>query len=465
MGHDDYHPVKKRCTNWIHAGLTLIDALPTMMLMGEDLASEVSRARQWLASEQLNFGKSSGMISFFETTIRVLGGLIAAYDLTDGQDEMYLQRAQQLGERLLPAFGTPTGLPRGQISLASGSAMDVQWTGGSALLAEVATFQLEFAALGQRLAAAAKAGRPIHSQKDHSIDDGSRYTNVVNRAMDTLERIQPRDGLYPLYLSTSNGAFKNSKISFGAMGDSAYEYFLKLWLIRGRGDERAKSMYLKSMTGMMERLVQRAPRDPTLVAQDGIKEHVYIADINNGKIDAKMDHLVCFLPGLLALGVEEGVVEGEEAEKHMNLAKEVMRTCYESYVLQATKIGPEFMVFRPTLKPGHNAYKLRPEMIESLFLLYRVTRDPMYREWGWNTFQAIEQHCRLPNGNGYAALLNVAQLPVRHEDMMESFFLAETLKYLYLLFSEEDKLPIAGKRKAGTYFVFNTEAQPIRSWE
>ncbi|KAJ2126927.1 Mannosyl-oligosaccharide 1 2-alpha-mannosidase mns2 [Coemansia sp. RSA 921] len=98
---------------------------------------------------------------------------------------------------------------------------------------------------------------------------------------------------------------------------------------------------------------------------------------------------------------------------------------------------------------------LRPETVESLFVMYRITGDQKYQEWGWQIFESIEQYARVEHG--YAALVNVLQTNMTSnlEDSMESFFLAETLKYLYLLFSPPTVLPL-------DEYVFTTEAHPFR---
>jgi len=104
--------------------------------------------------------------------------------------------------------------------------------------------------------------------------------------------------------------------------------------------------------------------------------------------------------------------------------------------------------------PPYDArYMLRPETVESLFYAFRLTGDKRYREYGWNIFQAIEKHCRIPTG-GYATIINVDELPVERENKMETFFMSETLKYLYLLFSDDQTLPLSK-------YVFNTEAHPL----
>lgn len=95
--------------------------------------------------------------------------------------------------------------------------------------------------------------------------------------------------------------------------------------------------------------------------------------------------------------------------------------------------------------------------MESLFVLYRVTKDQRYREWGWEILQAFERHSKI-DGGGYTTLANVNTPHPSHKNKMESFFLAETLKYLFLLFTDDvDVLPL-------DKWVFNTEAHPLPVW-
>lgn len=104
---------------------------------------------------------------------------------------------------------------------------------------------------------------------------------------------------------------------------------------------------------------------------------------------------------------------------------------------------------------------LRPETVESIFILYRYTKDPIYREWGWSIFKSLVHNGRVPGG-GYSGIRDVRKHPPKTideakknwNDKMESFFLAETLKYLYLLFNNDDVIPL-------DKWVFNTEAHPL----
>ncbi|KAH7984419.1 hypothetical protein HPB52_020471 [Rhipicephalus sanguineus] len=139
-----------------------------------------------------------------------------------------------------------------------------------------------------------------------------------------------------------------------------------------------------------------------------------------------------------------------------------MDTCIRMYSINPTFLSPEIAHFnlkpqgtRDILIKGNDAHNLlRPETLESLWYMYYFTRNETYRDLAWRIFQGFEKHCKVPGG-GYTTIgsvLNTKQTGPR--DMMESFFLAETLKYLYLLFSEEDVL----ERYSPTRYLFNTEA-------
>ncbi|VDL67142.1 unnamed protein product [Nippostrongylus brasiliensis] len=127
-----------------------------------------------------------------------------------------------------------------------------------------------------------------------------------------------------------------------------------------------------------------------------------------------------------------------------------------------TGLGPEIVYFNMipgatedlSIKPLDAHSLLRPEAIEAWFYLYRLTGDKIYQDWGWEVFNAIEKYARVKNG--YSSVKSVKRIPVTYSDLMESFYLAETLKYLYLLFADDQKnlFPL-------DKWVFNTEAHPL----
>ncbi|KAH9558163.1 hypothetical protein CY35_07G122600 [Sphagnum magellanicum] len=417
-GFDELQPQSRRGVNHFGGlGATIIDSLDTLYIMG--LQTEFNKARDWVA-ENLHFNKNYDA-SVFETTIRVLGGLLSAYDLT--AEKMFLTKAKEIADRLLPAWDTRTGIPYTTINLDSGRAHNPGWTGGSSVLADLGTEQVEFIGLSQR------TGDPKYKQK---------VENVIKQ----LRKIFPKDGLLPIYISADNGQPTTGKITFGAMGDSFYEYLLKVW-IQGNKTEVVKhyrEMWEQSMEGIMG-----------LVSKSTPSGYTFLAERSGSTLYNKMDELACFAPGMLALGTEGA--PPEKAEKYLTLAKELTRTCYNFYMSTPTKLAGENYQFYDgqDMQVGTPWNILRPETVESLMYVWRKTGDSKYRDWGWDIFQAFEKQSRTPTG--YVGLRNVRT--GEKDDMMQSFFVAETLKYFYLLYSPSSVIPL-------DKWVFNTEAHPLR---
>jgi len=230
-----------------------------------------------------------------------------------------------------------------------------------------------------------------------------------------------------------------------------------------------------------EHLIKRTPHRNLLYTSElipeGLGENVKWRNV------PKQDHLVCFLPGLLMLGAVDGGFASvppsaselsESSRRDWTNGYLLLEGCMETHKT-ATGLSPEIAHFRAESDPAivaNNApndwyikgsqnptpawdarYSLRPETVESLFIAFRLTGDPRYREWGWSIFQAIERHCKIESG-GYASVLNVDDVDTKLDDKMETFLLSETFKYLYLLFEDASVLPL-------TEYVFNTEAHPL----
>ncbi|CAL5030218.1 unnamed protein product [Urochloa decumbens] len=418
-GMDELQPQSKNGINSFGGlGATLVDSLDTLYIMG--LKDEFQKARDWVA-ESLDFDKDYDA-SVFETTIRVVGGLLSAYDLSG--DKVFLDKAKDITDRLLPAWDTTSGIPYNRINLAHGRAHNPGWTNGDSILADSGTEQLEFIALSQR------TGDPKYQQKAE---------NVVRQ----LQKIYPSDGLLPIYINPHSGTASYSTITFGAMGDSFYEYLLKVW-VQGNKTEHVKhyrQMWETSMEGLISLTKKTTPSN-----------YYYICEKNGGSLSDKMDELACFAPGMLALGAS-GYDSPEKSEEIMNLAKELARTCYNFYQTTPTKLAGENYFFHSgqDMSVGTSWNILRPETVESLMYLWRLTGNKTYQDWGWNIFQAFEKNSRVESG--YVGLRDVNT--GEKDNMMQSFFLAETLKYLYLLFSPPSVISF-------DEWVFNTEAHPLR---
>ena len=283
--------------------LTMVDSLDTLFILG--LQDEFSRAASWLG-EHLRFGEQEG-INLFEVTIRVLGGLLSAFELS--HDAQLLQRADELASQLLFAFNSPSGLPYGTVGLRTRTATNPAWAKGASTVAEVASLQLEFRALSRH------TGNPA-------------YEAVAQRVMAHL-RDMPRPtslpaGLYPTLISPVTGEFVNADVTLGARADSLYEYLLKQWLLSSRTDGRVRRMYEQSVAAIGEHLVASGGpsrcRNCTLLRQWNHRTRTY---------NENMDHLVCFVPGMLALGAQ-----GDSAAADLRLAESLMETCYRMYADQ-----------------------------------------------------------------------------------------------------------------------------------
>jgi len=393
------------------------------------MKDEFWEARDWVR-DSLSFS-NVGEVSVFETTIRSLGGLLSAYDLSG--DPVFLEKADDLGSRLLHAFDSPNGIPYGYTEL-NGTKSHNGWSGNVARIVEAGSLQVEFRYLA-------------HMTKKQIYSKTASY--VVDRLIDN----QPQSGLFPFFVQndvTEINFNQSSKVTLGAMGDSMYEYMLKTWLQGGAKERKLRSMFDKSMDGVHEKLVQRS-------IPDGL---TYVASLEGDTLDHTMDHLACFMGGLWALGAytnPEGL-NSSQAQRDLANGKAMAYTCYQMYALSPTGLSPEIIRFEgPDFLMEDPNYMLRPETVESLFILNYLTGDPVYREWGWEIFQAIERFCR--TDVAYGQIRDVSDVGVTPIDKLESFFFAETMKYLFLLFDPETPIDILNTH------VFNTEAHPLRRFD
>lgn len=425
-GKDELKPISGSSNdNWGAMGMTLVDSLDTLWVLG--MKEEFAEAVQWV-QHSLTFAHA-GSVSVFETTIRALGGLLAAYDLSN--ERVLLDKAKELADKLMPAFHTNSGIPMSHVNLNTGAASG-GWTGSSAVLSELGSLQIEFRYLG------------------HALGD-SKYDKVSMQAIHKVLANNPSDGLYPIRIRVGDGGFADSMITFGALGDSFFEYLLKLWIQGGRKEGYLREAYDKAMDGAISKMLLTS-------SKTGL---AFLADWDGRRHGRKMDHLVCFMPGLLTLGAYSSLegITSERSQRDLAVARALMYTCREMYHRTPTGIAPEYVRFPEDgdMVAGYNAefYILRPETAESLFVMAQLTGEPIYRQWAWEIWEAIDKVLRTPLA--YASLHNVNQ-PNSLEDRMESFFLAETVKYLYL--AQDPDMPIDL-----TKYVFNTEAHPMRVFE
>ena len=473
FGSDDLRPLSRTGHQWVHLGATIVDSLDTLLIAG--LSREYAVARAW-AVDTLDVATNHDVyVNTFETTIRVLGGLLSAHHLTPGGDAGLLAKALDLAPRLgVACNATPTGIPLSDVNLATRHARAPAWT-TDASVAEAATLSLEFVAASA--AAHHEAAMVAHVPGQEDRDTLAWLADAGLAAQQAVIAAAANSGhglVTHKFISTQDGSFRGEHVvTLGARVDSTYEYLLKGYLQAGKSDEAAPLLtaYQDAVHGVTTTLLRRMPG----------QSYLYIAERPQGgtATSSKMDHLVCFWPGLLALGHANGVrarPEQEEAQgdafealgmqrgsSQLDVAHQLAAGCRAMYDANPLGMGPEIAYYDGTgpnawgvnIHPGDAHSLLRPEYIESLFYLWRLTGNDTYRDWAWDAAMAIQRHARVPTG-GYASVDSVLAEQAVHRDHMESFFLGETLKYLYLVF-EDDTAGVVPLDK----WVFNTEAHPL----
>ena len=400
-GMDALKPLSKTGANWYEQSLimTPIDAFDTMLLM--DLDDEAKECKQ-LILDSLNL-EVDMEVQFFEIVIRLLGGLISAHQM-DG-DPGFLELAKNLGDRLLPAFDSPTGLPYRMINLKTGAARD-----HLSNPAEIGTVQLEFAVLSK-------------------LTGDDKYREKADKAMEVLySKRSPSTNLVGTIINVNTGKWENTDSHISGMIDSYYEYLLKMAILFEEESYREK--YDISIEAVNKYLLDKT--------DDGWwYSHV---NMDTGdRIRTQFGALDAFMPAMLALGGD------------LETAKQVQESCYKMWTTH--KIEPEqYDYAKDSVLAG--VYYLRPENIESAAYLFHHTGDKKYYEMGKTMFNSIVEYCK--TDEGYAEIKDVRTM--EKQDDMQSFFLAETMKYAFLLFSDQKKLDFKNT-------IFNTEAHPMqKTW-
>lgn len=402
-------------------GATIVDGLDTLYIMG--FHDEFKRGRDWIA-EHLNLEDINMDLSVFEINIRFVGGLLSCYALTG--DTLFRDKAEYVASHLLPAFQTSTGIPYSLINFKTGNVKNYAWaSGGSSILSEFGTLHMEFSYLSD-------------------VTGNKTYKDKVTKIRKVLKEAEKPKGLYPNYINPKNGKWGQHHMSMGGLGDSFYEYLLKSWIQSGKQDTEAREMFDEAMKAVLKHMLKTSP--------GGL---IYISDYKYEKLEYKMDALACFAGGLFALASK--TLENELTETYMSVAEGIIKTCHEAYNRSMTKLAPESFRFSDALeakalKNSDKYYILRPETVESYFTLWRLTGDSKYRKWGWEVVEALEKYCR--SEAGYSGIRNVYQVAPQQDDVQQSYFLAEMLKYLYLLFSDEKLISL-------DEWVFNSEAHPL----
>ncbi|KAK7984182.1 MFS general substrate transporter [Apiospora arundinis] len=415
---------------------TLVDTLDTLWIM--ELSDEFRHAAA--AAVTLDWSKTRDTsCNFFETTIRHLGGLLSAYDLS--KETALLEKAIELGDMLYTGYDTDNRMPPLLPGLRPRE-------GG---------------------AAGARHPRPLTGQ--------DKYYDAIDRVARALEQTQNSTklpGMWPTFLNMRNLDFSGQRsFTLGGLADSLYEYLPKMFAMVGGLEPMYEKMYRDSMDAVTKHLLFR----PMTPDQDDIlfTGTVYVSSQDGPELEAEGQHLGCFVGGMFALGGKLFNIP-----EHLKYAEKIARGCAWAYNAFPSGIMPETFTLYPcpSLEPcpweedlwiatGDKRfpkgfknvmdpkYILRPEAIESLFFMYRMTGNVEYQEMAWRMFQSIRKatETKLAFSAIADATLPKGQKTVK-QDSMESFWTSETLKYFYLIFSPPDLIDL-------DKYVLNTEAHPF----
>ncbi|KAM0333411.1 hypothetical protein ACHAQA_002072 [Verticillium albo-atrum] len=464
---DELMPVSGQGTNPFGGfAASIVDGLDTLWIMG--LRPEFDQAVRTVAMIDWD-NTTLTSLNMFETTIRHLGGLISAYDLSG--EPVLLAKAIELGDMLYVGFDTENGMPPFWFKFAHAK-YGSQVAGERDSSASGCSMSLEFTRLSQ-------------------ITGDPKYYDATERVKQFLYRTQKETlipGLWPAFLNFRKMLATDGHFTIGGQADSLYEYLPKMHALLGGLDPQYAKMTEDALDAVYENLVFTP-----LVPDDA--DILFVGNSNARKSQKndhvpEMQHLSCFAGGMYALAsrllnrpdyltTAEKLTRGcvwsyrafptglmAEISSHVSCAQlstppsaDLHVPCKwsdEAWKSQTYSRGVEDTMpkgFR-SVRDAH--YLLRPEAIESVFYMWRVTGAQEWRDAAWDMFQAIVGATETKLAYSAIRSVNVAEgLDTDKMDSMESFWFSETLKYFYLIFSDDDVVSL-------DEWVLNTEAHPFR---
>jgi mannosyl-oligosaccharide alpha-1,2-mannosidase len=420
-------------------------------------------------------------INTYEVNIHLLGGLLAAFDLS--ADGKLLGKAVELGDMLYAAFDTTNRMPIIHWNAHKAVRREEQLAEESVLGAELGSFTLEFTRLSQI------TGDPKY------FDAAQRVMELFDKKQDTTEL----PGLWPVSVNAREGAFDDNVFTLGAEASSLHKSLPGAYALLGGKLPMYRRMYENAtLTAAGHNLFRPMNSEGKDVLIFGAVR-VVTADNGNQQIhlEPQMQYQSCFAGGMFALG---GALFN--IPNHQEIAHKLVDGCIWAHRVIPLGIMPESFDVVPCaslescpwseshwkqevwknanrLEPEPNpnlnvdtfirdhrlpkgftgipdtAYNLRPEAIESIFTLYRVSGREDLLDAAWDMFQAMQSATQTKNGNAAIGDVTDDGSEVTLKDSMDSMWMSQTLKYFYLMFSPPDLISL-------DEFVFNAGGHPLR---
>jgi mannosyl-oligosaccharide alpha-1,2-mannosidase len=414
QGYDELLPSTAGWTNSLGGwGVTLVDSLDTLFIMG--LTKEFDSAAAIVA--QIDWANTTyDSINVFETTIRYLGGILGAYDLSG--ETALLQKATELGDMLYMAFDTPNRIPPYWLDFEA-ARNGTQLAGDADPLSAPTSLCLEFTRLAQ-------------------LTGDAKFYDAIDRVTQFLLRTQKQTslpGIWPQHIDFQHeNVTIDDSYSLGALSDSIYEYFPKMYALLGGLDAKYETLYRDASDAAVKHLLFR-PMVPDQA--DIVFSGTATTEPSGITLDPQGQHLACFAGGMFALGGKLFNITS-----HVDIGNRIARGCAWAYQVQATGIMPESFNLIPCgldqpcawnettwlQLGGHGLplgfasmndarYLLRPEAIESIFLLYRMTGDEDLQDIAWDMFQSIMNATETSYANSAIANVTVSGVTAKLNSM------------------------------------------------
>lgn len=396
-GRDQLNPLSLTASDSFSGwGATLVDTLDSLLIL--DMQHEFQQALTHIA--RIDWSRTNGDeaenqgCSLFETNIRYLGGLLSAYDLSG--ETVLLRKAIELGDMLYNGFDTPQRMPSNAFNFAKAKAGQLELSTRESL-AHVGSLSMEFTRLSQ-------------------LTGDPKYFDAIERVKERMLDSQTKSklpGMWPVQIDVANGfGVGGDKYTMGSMADSAYEYLPKMYMLLGGLDESYKDMYIKASTTAKNYMLFR-PMLPDQAIDILFSGVVYANGAGSIERDPQSSHLTCFVGGMYALGARLFTLGND-----MDTAAQLTRGCAWAYKVMPTHVMPEEFTLIDCKEPNMGrcwwdqerwetygnkrlpkgfrsshalSYSLRPEAIESVFYMWRVTGEEVWRDTAWEMFLAIRR--------------------------------------------------------------------------